>query len=304
MRDSALVPVQRLMALRQYPGFADAELAELAVLAENVVEEELPAGTVVTPAGQVPPLHLVLDGRLQLGPHQLGVRALAGSLAAMAGRPLQTPMIAATDTRTLRVSARDFLDILEDNFGLLSAARRYVAQHLIALRLRPAPFHPILRRQKVATFPAGASGVVDRLLALRQLAPLSRGRIHALVALASAARETRWPAGATLVRAGEAARASYIVLEGTVGLEGGSVELGSGDSFGAIELLAERPYLATAVARSPVRALECPATAIHDVCEDHTDFAMAVLARLSGELLDEAGRCTAHAQRGDRGAMP
>ena len=284
MRDFSTVPVQRLMALRQYPGFADADLAELAVLAENVIEEDFAAGAVVTRPGRVPSLHLVVEGRISMGATSWGPRDLVGALEAMSGRHTTEPMIATADTRTLQLSAADFADILEDNFGLLSNVRRALARMVLAARRRNA-VPP--RRPQLATASTGALGLVDRLLVLRHQLPFTSGRIHALAALAEATREISWPTGAVIAHAGDPATGSYLILEGAVRVRGAERVAGPGDAIGALEMLGEVPHRDTAEALTPVRALECPTAAVLDLIEDHTDLALAMVATLAAELLDQ-----------------
>src|SRR5438477_2258627 len=57
--------LRRMLALRQFAALRDADLAELALLAENVTEVRLPAGTVIATAGhRLAALHLILTGEI------------------------------------------------------------------------------------------------------------------------------------------------------------------------------------------------------------------------------------------------
>ena len=279
MRDVSTVPVQRLMALRQYPGFAEAELGELAVLADNVVEEDFAAGSIIARAGRVPPIHLITQGRIEMGGRSAGPRELVGAIEAMAGRGLAVPMIAATDTRTLQLGAADFADILEDNLGLLSNVRRGVARRLLAAgHARSGPAARMCGS-------IGPLGLVDRLLALRYQLPFANGTIQALAALAETTREHQWAPGALLVHAGDVAADAHVILEGAVRIRGSDRVLGPGDAVGTIECLAEVLHTGTAEALMPVRALQVSAASIFDLIEDHTDLGLAVIASMAGELL-------------------
>lgn len=284
MRDFSTVPVQRLMALRQYPGFADADLSELAVLAENVVEEDFAAGAIVTRAGRVPSLHLVIEGRIQMGANSWGPRDLVGALEAMAGRHTTEPMVATADTRTLQLGAADFADILEDSFGLLTNVRRAMARSVLAARRHRNAFPP--SRPQLATATIGPLGLVDKLLVLRHQLPFASGRIHALAALAEATREVSWPVGAVITHTGDPATGSYLILEGAVRMRGLDRVAGPGDAIGALEMLGEVAHRESTEALTPVRALESPAVAVLDLTEDHTDLALAMVAALASELLD------------------
>src|SRR5512140_3276551 len=131
MRDSNPVLLRRMLALRQFPLCATADLAELAVVAENVVEARYRAGSIVAPAAaRLSGLHLVLDGRIDAG-RPWGPRQIFGALEVFAGREPVTTAIAAAETQTLHLSAADLSDLLEDNFGImLSVVREFAARML------------------------------------------------------------------------------------------------------------------------------------------------------------------------------
>ncbi len=285
MRDHRSVPLQRLMALRQYPGFADADFAELAVLGDNLVDEEHTAGSIVTRAGRVPGIHMITEGTIEMAGTTWGPRELVGALEAMAGRPIKAPMIATTGVRTLQLSAAELADILEDNLGLLSRVRRSLAQRVLRLRNRQ---HAIVAtrpaRPQVATATTGSMNLVDRLVALRHQRPFANSRIQALVALAQGSREVQFAAGTVVTREREPANSTLVILDG--GLRHGARIIGPGDALGMIETLAERPHSETIEAMTPVRALECPNTVLFDVIEDHTELALAIISNLAGEILD------------------
>ena len=273
--------IQRLLLLRQFPGFGDAELTELAALAENVNVSDLRPGTVVAPAGRVPALHLVLDGRIDYDGRIYGPRKLFGGLEVIAGRSIPSPAIATTRTRALQLAARDFENILEDNFSLLSSVRRTLARSLIATAPRV-----YMRPRLPYTVRSETLGLVDRLVLLRHQITFATGRIQALAALAQSTREVRWNPGELITRAGDIASSSYVIVDGTAHVRSIDRALGPNDAIGVVESLAESTYIATTEAVTPVRALECPSIALFDVIEDHTDLGLALVSRLASELLD------------------
>lgn len=292
--------IQRLLTLRQYPGFAAADLGELATIAENVEEVTFPAGAIVAPAGRVPPLQLVIDGRIEAARPggtiaAWGRKQVFGVLEVMAGRPITTAAVATEETRTYQLGAVDFADLLEDNFGLLSSARRALARQLMALDRFGAP-RPVVARgvggSTGAVVPTvRARGLVDRLVALRRQFPLSTGRVQALAALAAASREITWSPGAPVTEAGQCADGLLVILEGAARTTGPARTWSlrcAGQAIGTLETLAERPYGETTTALAPLRALHCPATALLDVTEDHVELALGMVAQLAGELLDRA----------------
>jgi len=271
--------LRRMLALRQFPMFAATELAELATIAENVVETTFPAGAVIAPAGaQLPALHLVLEGRIEAG-RSWGARQIFGALQVFARREHLVTAVATAETQTLQLSAADLVEVLEDNFGvLLSVVRELAARMVVA----GPPGPPIVVPS------AGAElGLVDRLIVLRQLAPFAGAGLQGLSMLAHSSEEVRWAPGTIVARAGELASGSLLVLEGVLrGPGGASYELGRGQGFGALETLAGIGHTLTLEAITPVRALHSGGTAMLDVLEDHPDIGMSIISAFARSLLD------------------
>lgn len=295
--------IHRLLTLRKFPGFGDADLGELAIIAENVVEHTFePGGLVMSAARQVPKpgmlrgsssaIHLVIEGRLetasgvQWGPHEV-----CGAIEAMSHRRPREDVRAADRTRTLRLGAADFREILEDNFGLLTTVRRMLAHAL--LEVMPLPVEPpgMIIAEVTSDLPLG---MVERLMVLRKRMPFAKGRIEALAALAQAAEEVSIPAKTQVGTAGEIPQATLILLAGDVTIQCGaaSVVVGAGHAIGALEVLAEAPFRTNVTTLTRVRALRCPVGAYFNILEDHTDLALAVVEALASVLveLDPAAR--------------
>jgi CRP-like cAMP-binding protein len=280
MRNPTQHSIHRLLVLRQFPGFAAAELEELAVIAENVTEVTYAAGAVVASAGRIPALQLVVEGRIDASGHAYGPRQVFGTLEVIAGRTLATPAIAAVPTRLLQLAPADFANLLEDNFGLLSNVRRSLARDLLAAGPRAS-----VRTRLPYVVRTESLGLVDRLVLLRHQITFATGRIQALAALAQATREIRIAPNQPVTRAGAPATASFVIIDGAVRTSDGRV-LGPNDALGVVESLAEVAYAVTAEAITPVRVLETPSISLFDVIEDHTDLALALISRLASELLD------------------
>lgn len=282
--------LRRMLALRQFPMFATAELAELATIAENVVETEFRPGAVIAPAAaRLPGLHLVLEGRIESG-RSWGPREVFGELEAFAGREHVTAAIAATETQTLQLSSTELAEVLEDNFGILLAVVRDLAARLLAMP-RPARTIALPRAE------AGL-GLVERLIVLRQLAPFIGARLQGLAMLAHGSEEISWAPGATVARAGDLASGALLVLDGTLRgrtAAGATWELARGQAFGALETLAGVGHGATVEAITPVRALYASASAMLDMIEDHPDIGMSMIAAFARNLLDAPSRDAAAA---------
>jgi CRP-like cAMP-binding protein len=282
-------PIRRYLSLRQFAPLARIELAELAMVADNVVEATFPPGAVVAARGaRVPAVHLIVDGRVDAGGVSWEPHDVFGLLEVLAGRAPTTTAVAAVETHTFAIGAGDFREVLEDNFGLMRGVVRGLARQLAADGYR-----------SITTAPAIAAGgplsFVERLIVLRRHVPFIGGRLQALAALAQSLEERRWMPGETIVTGGTAADASIMIVDGTVRLASADREiaatptlLGPGESIGAFEALAGTRHACDVVATSPTFTLACPAPAIFDVLEDHTDLALSMVAVFARRLLDSA----------------
>jgi CRP-like cAMP-binding protein len=275
--------LKRILALRQFRVLAAAELRELASLAENVSEARFAKGAVLAKAGvRQQALHLVLDGEVELQPSGqcVGPRDVLGALEVFAKREPTMTATATRPTHTLQLLASDVTDLLEENYSVLRATLQDLAARMVA--------HASSMRAPLTSPIADPLGFVDRLILLRKQPPFANARIDALAMLARAFEEVRVPAGTVLARRGEPAAAAFIVVEGMLQVANGdgiARTLEAGDTLSSFETLAELPHAVTATARTPVRALAHPATAIYDVIEDHTDLGLTMIRGFARELI-------------------
>ena len=274
--------LRRMVALRQFPMFAAAELGELAALAENLGETRFAKGELIAPAGaRLPALHLVLEGAITTRRGaSWGPRDVFGTLEVLARRPLAAPAFAASATRTLKLHASDITEVLEENFAVLLATLRELATRMAA--------HGALRQRTLAIPAVEPLGFVERLIVLRQQTPFAAAGLDALAALAHASDEVEFAPGAIVARAGDPAATAYVVVAGE--LRAGDRALRPGDAIACLEALAELRHQTTLEAATRVRALATPAPAMLDVIEDHTDLGLAMVRSFAGELLDATAR--------------
>lgn len=293
MSDHDPLLLRRLLELGRFPLLGGAELAELATLAENVVERSYASGATIAAPERPDAVHLILSGQIDAGPERFGAREAFGWLEVLAGRPLAARAVAVGETRTLRLAASDLGEILEDHSGLLSIALRELATRTLAAgRLGPAVRHA------AAPPIADPLGLVERMIVLRQRSPFTSARLEALAILAYESKETLWRAGELVTRCGDPARAAYFILGGDLratSADHGTILLGQGGVIGVLESLAGLRHRHAITAETPVRALEIASTAIFDVLEDHPELGLAMLATFAGELLDAPRAAAAHA---------
>ena len=263
--------MRRMLALRQFPMFAHAELGELVVVAENVVERTFAANEQVLPE-HPQTLQLVVDGALATGPQRAYARDVVGALEVIANRAACAPTVALEPSRTLELDGSDYFEVLEDNFGLLLGTLRDLA----------ARVKLVGARSELPYVDATRLGLVERMIVLRQQFPFEQARLEPLAILAHAATEARFPATSTIHAAATPVDA-LVVLEGTARI--GDRILAPGDAHGFIEALAGTHHTDRVDAITSVRLLQTRAATLLDVLEDHTDLALAVARALARAVL-------------------
>lgn len=275
--------LRRMLALRQFPILRDAELGELALLAENVTEVVLPAGTAVaTPGRRLAALYLVVAGEIATtgsSPRSWRTQQVFGGLEVLADHIASQAAVAVVPTTALQLLAPDVSDVLEDSFGVMLAALRGLAAQVRLRAPGPLDAPPV----------PSSLGLVERLIVLRRQIAFSRAPLEALVALAHASDEISVAPGGVLAQTGTTATSSYVIVEGTAraGDAAGSARmLGPGDAIGHLEALGNLAHRETIAVVSPLRALAVESPRLFDVLEDHADFGRAILAVLAGALLD------------------
>jgi CRP-like cAMP-binding protein len=278
MADFNPAVLRRMLFLRQCALFGSADLDELATIAENVISARYPAGSLVTPAGaHLTALQFIVEGSIETDDGRWGPRQVFGALEIAASRHLAAPAIATTPTHVLELSAADFGEVLEDNFGVLLSVLRELASQM--LELGPGSI-----RRRHALPRVGSLGLVERLLVLRQVMPFAGARVQALARLAHDSEEVRFPAGAVLGD-DQPLDGGLVIVEGTARAVGHR-DVGPGDSLGFLETLAGRPFAHPWTTVTDVRALRTSGSVLLDVLEDHTDIGLALVAGFSSVLLD------------------
>lgn len=285
MGEASTIPLARLLTLRQFPFLAAAELEELVMFAENLVATTFAGGTeIAAPGGGPPSLHLILDGQIATtgDASTRGPREVFGMLEVLAGASVAAPAFAVGETRTLSLAAAECLEVLEDSYGLL---RNLLGE--LAARVLTLPGRARASTSTRLVVPSGRLTLVERLIVLRRHLSFAGARLQSLAALAQASIEVAWAPGERVIRAGERAHGSLVILDGVLRPTccDAAPVLGTGDALGGLETLAGLRHVHTYEATTPVRALWSEEAALLDVLEDHTDLALALVGRLARALL-------------------
>ena len=110
---------------------------------------------------------------------------------------------------------------------------------------------------------------------------------HELAEIASIADEIDLPAGRALITEGDTGREFFVLIAGTAEVVRGGkkvADLGPGDFFGEIALIAKTPRNATITTTSPVRALVITDRAFKQLLDHSPTIAVGVLVALAERL--------------------
>jgi CRP-like cAMP-binding protein len=286
-----------MLAIRALPLVADIHLDELAVVAEHARSHRVARGEALPPG-----IHLILAGRVvewragrAFRVH--GPQHVVGGIDALALTATDTTLLVEDEASTLAIGRDDLRDILEDNFGALSATLQGVAASTLRMRreLRPGAGFP-----SHGTGRADAAAALDepwtRVAYLRARRWLPAARIETLGHLAREAALVSVTDGEVLWTEGEPADDVALIVRGTVACRsaaGQRFQRGAGTIVGLDEALAIDTRWYEAVAREPLTILRVTRAAILDALEDDPDTALhmlTTLARIASRLRDRVAR--------------
>jgi len=290
----AATRVERLLALRTFPGLTGVDPGELGVLAEVVEERFVPRGQALFPDKSPPrSLHFIRAGRVSVmrdgvPTRSYGAGDVVGAIAVLARDPRLQHVVAEEDTRTLEIAGGDLEDVLEESFTLLLSALRGTLRAVLSVRREIPGNAGFAGRTDGTPVPVGR-GLVERVLFLRRLVAYGRGRVEALADLARDMIHVEFEAGAELWREGDGAEYSVLVSTGVVHCEtrkGLSFRFGPESMVGGIDSLAGEPRWYRAVAETRIAALRGEVPHLLDALEEHPDLGLAMLRSAARVLAD------------------
>jgi CRP-like cAMP-binding protein len=128
--------------------------------------------------------------------------------------------------------------------------------------------------------------LVEKVLLLQRVDLLRGARGAHLALLASIADETEVAAGETIIEAGVAAGAMYVVTRGNVVLHGAGeqVSVGEEEAFGTWSLIDDSASPFAARAAEPSRLLRISRSDFHDLLTDHPELSLALLQGLARRM--------------------
>jgi CRP-like cAMP-binding protein len=303
--DETAGTIERMLAIKTQPMFADMHPDELAIIAEHLQVHTFRRGETIFSGTESPVacIHLVLEGRVtefrggrafrSHGPQQV-----VGAVDALALAATDVAAVAEEDTTTFAIERAALREVLEDNFGVLSVALRGVAAATLHLRRQLVPsagFAACVKDTDEA--PVVLQELGARIAFLRGHPWLRHARIETLGQLAQEANFVSLPDRERLWAEGDPADHAVLVVQGLVvcattddrqRFEGGRRAI-----FGLEEALAVEARWYGAMTRGPVALVRITRTAIVDALEDDPDTALealAAIARIASLLRDHVAR--------------
>lgn len=285
--------VERMLAMKALPLLAELHADELAVLAEHARLCTFARGETVFAGAEAPveSIHLVLAGSIEerrggrpFRTH--GPQRVVGGVDALAHATADVVAVAAEETRTLAIDRTALRDVLEDNFGVLTATLQGVAAATLRLRRQLVPSAGFPSRVEGAP---GDPGPLDelgpRIAFLHRHTGLRHARVRTLGQIAREAEPITVAQGATIWTEGEPAEHGAVIVTGVVACATADgrqrFEVGPGAVIGLEEALAMDVRWYGSTARAPVSFLAVSRAAFVDVLEDDPDTALELLAALA-----------------------
>jgi CRP-like cAMP-binding protein len=191
------------------------------------------------------------------------------------------------ETRTLELPAVAFESALTENHSLLRNTLRVLGTAILSMRAS-LPADPAAPRVvDEGTYDPRPRTMVQRLLQLRQ-SPFGHLNLEALVDFARYMIEVRYPAGALIWSAGDASEYSLHVDAGRVRCsapDGSSVAVGSGFTFGVLDLWGARRRAYEARTETPVIAARIGFDRMLTLLEIHPEVGLELLRGFARDLL-------------------
>ncbi|MEO1170883.1 MAG: cyclic nucleotide-binding domain-containing protein [Myxococcota bacterium] len=290
--------IERLLALRVFPGFRDVPAESISPLARYAEDRMFEAGATILEEGSpVTRVHFVLEGQVKISRSGMPFRLIEpgqgfGALAALAQVQHGVTATAVEKTRTLELASRDLELVFLEHFDLLSATLRALTKAVGAER-RQLPGGGYSPEIDEGDYPPLEMTLIERLVAYKNSLLIQNHRVDALAQLARSSTERRFEPGDALWAQGELSPWVFHIVAGRVrysGDDGVSFDFGAGGFVGALDAMnvEGRRYQATAVA--PTVALAFHVGDLIDILEDHTYMALDFVRGVAEDLFTVLGQ--------------
>jgi CRP-like cAMP-binding protein len=286
----------RVLLLRAQPTFEGLDDDGLRLLAEHGRTVAYRDGDVIAAEGEPPRfVYAVVEGEIVVS-RQGRVVTVRRAGDAYGGLPIlaREPSRLATargETRMLELPAAAFESALIENHSMLRGTLRVLGTSILSMRVSLPADPAAARVVDEGTYDPRPRTMVQRLLQLRQ-SPFGHLNLEALVDFARHMTQVHYPAGALVWSAGDSSDCSIHVDAGRVRCtapDGSSVAVGSGFTFGVLDMWGTRRRAYEARTETPVIAARIDFDRLLTLLEMHPEVGLEMLRGFARDLL-AAGR--------------
>lgn len=287
--------IDRVIALRSFPGYASLPLDDVDGLASAAQDREVKPGEYLFREGEVPSeVFFITSGRVETRKDGQVIRdfvagSAVGGLAALGNSRHGYDCVALEDATLIVLKTTHMTDIFEEHFQIIRSVLAAMSGQMLDLRQAiGADGGYELTEWKPDGPPPPRMNLIERLALLRGGMQFAGSRLEALADLARQCDEVRLEAGDVLWREGEPAESFVVVVWGAVRTESASgvqSRFGPGDVVGFLGPFSGRPRWYTATAETDFVGLRLSSEVLLDVCEDHTELALEMIRTMAGGLL-------------------
>lgn len=291
--------LERILIMRSRACFAGLSVGRVAAIARLASAEWLPAGATWAPGSSGQSAIVVASGSVSVDDPNLGLRPVEpgeviGLVEVLASSRLPTVHCHA-ETELLVLAAADFEDLCEEEFDVVEALLRWLANRILSDTTAMEAGNAIegYRSGGDSPMPPDATPFVRKLAALADSGLLPDDQLDAMAELARHAEFLFVPADAKIWQAGEEADSFLTVIDGDIRCEGDGgwhSHLGPYSMAGDLEAMAGIPRRFTAMADSALCALRIGRDSFMDILEDHPRLSVDFLATLARRALRHTER--------------
>jgi CRP-like cAMP-binding protein len=287
-------PVERIRHLKSFGPLTSLPLDEISLIAQHTEECAFRAGETILggPDADERP-YVIVSGQVRASAdwildEERGPGTEVGFLASLTDRWEDLEVVAETDVIALGISTDVLMDVFEDRFPVLIEAVRGMAAQSLQERQKIAEGTYLAIPKRISALPEGKPYLVDVILMLLQADAFTGAGVTALVRMARAVEQLKFPAGASIWTAGEASGSLLTPIVGEVDCRipgGRSFRIGPGYPMGALESTARQPRWYDAVAKTDLIVFKSRTADFFDMLEDHPDVALQFLGQTAGNLV-------------------
>lgn len=287
--------IDRVIALRSFPGYASLPLDDVDGLASAAGDREVNAGEYLFREGESPDeVFFITGGRVETRKNGRVIRDFVagnavGGLAALGNSRHPYDCVAVEHTTLIVLDTAHMTDIFEEHFQIVRGVFEAMSGQMLDLRQTLGSDGGYeFGEWEPDGAPPPRMNLIEKLAFLRSGMQFAGSRLEALADLARQCDEVRLETGDVIWREGDRAESFVVVVWGAVRTKASSgveARFGPGDVVGFLGPFSGRARWYTATAETPLVGLRLSSEVLLDVFEDHTELALEMIRAMATGLL-------------------